>query len=66
MGSYHARLKMRDDDPPPAAPVAKPEYAIRKRKRWPSAPRARSTGCRSSCHAPDRFVGRLWLHDLKT
>jgi DNA replication protein DnaC len=33
--SYRARLKpkVRDDDPPPAAPVTKPEHPIRKRKR---------------------------------
>ncbi len=33
--SYRARLKpkVREDDPPPAAPVSKPEHPIRKRKR---------------------------------
>jgi DNA replication protein DnaC len=33
--SYRARLKpkVRDDDPPPSAPVTKPEHPIRKRKR---------------------------------
>ena len=33
--SYRARLKpkVRDDDPPPAAPVTEPEHPIRKRKR---------------------------------
>jgi DNA replication protein DnaC len=33
--SYRAKLKpkLRDDDPPPAAPVTKPEHPIRRRKR---------------------------------
>ncbi len=33
--SYRPRLKpgVRDDDPPPAAPVGKPEYPIKRRKR---------------------------------
>ena len=33
--SYRPRLKpsVRDDDPPPAAPVSKPEHPIKRRKR---------------------------------
>jgi hypothetical protein len=33
--SYRAKLKpkLREDDPPPAAPVSKPEHPIRRRKR---------------------------------